>query len=249
MEVDTSTSAANISEMDGMTLFYIPAGEFEMGSANGDPDERPPHTVYLEAFWIDQTEVTNGMYVRCVEAGACTLPSQKNSRTRLQYYGNPAYEDYPVIYVNWQQANAYCAWAGRRLPTEAQWEKAARGVDGRRFPWGNATPQTTWLNWNGEIGDTSTVGSYLEGASPYGALDMLGNVLEWVSDCYDRSYYRRSPRDNPVGPATCRHAHRVIRGGVSWADTPHGHIDLTNRLNHMENAAIDELGFRCALVP
>ena len=248
-EVDLQEDSERISGIDGMTMIYIPAGDFEIGAARGDTDERPAHMVYLDAFWIDQREVSNAMYARCVQAGACTLPRQKGSRTRTQYYGNPAYGDNPVVYVTWEQAGAYCAWAGRRLPTEAQWEKAARGVDGRRFPWGDAQPQTALLNWNGETGDTVAVGRYPDGASPYGALDMLGNVLEWVSDCYDSSYYRHSPRRNPAGPAVCGHGHRVIRGGVSWAGAPHAYVDLTNRLNNLESAAGDEVGFRCAFVP
>jgi hypothetical protein len=122
----------------GMTLLYVPAGEFTMGSENGEDDEKPVHTVYLDAFWIDQTEVTNKQYQACVDAGTCEPPSDTSSYTHPGYYGNPEFDNYPVVYVNWDKANRYCeVWTGGDLPTEAQWEKAARGTDERTYPWGN----------------------------------------------------------------------------------------------------------------
>ncbi len=177
-----------------------------MGSADSDPnvhvDETPQHTVYLDAFWIDRTDVTNNMYASCVSTGACTAPISTTSSTSTiisSYYGNSAFDNYPVIWVTWYDATAYCKWAGRQLPTEAQWEKAARGTDGRIYPWGNTAPDDTLLNYNASIGDTTAVSSYLRGASPYGALDMAGNVWQWVNDWYSDTYYRSSSSSNPLG--------------------------------------------------
>ncbi len=168
--IPTSTrSPIMISDKDNMTLLYIPSGKFKMGSTSTDPhaqgDEIPQHDVYLNAYWIDQTEVTNKMYALCVFAGSCPPPLKKSSWTRQSYYGNSEFDNYPVIYVEWNDAAQYCQWAGRRLPTEAEWEKAARGTDGRTFPWGNEPPSPDLLNYSQTVGDTTTVGSYPKGAS------------------------------------------------------------------------------------
>ena len=178
-----------VSPAGGMVMVYVPEGRFLMGSAPGnadaDSDEFPQHEVYLDAFWIGQTEVTNGMYAQCADAGACEPPRiTTNSATRSSYYGNPSYMDYPVIYVSWDQAQAYCAWAGGRLPTEAEWEKAARGAEGTRtYPWGEGI-SCPRANFAGCEGDTTRAGSYPAGASLYGALDMAGNVAEWTASAY-----------------------------------------------------------------
>jgi formylglycine-generating enzyme required for sulfatase activity len=192
---------------DGALYVPVPAGEFLMGSPEGvgQADEHPQHTVYLDAFWIMQTEVTNAQYAQCVAAGACGSPD--NSR-----WQDAAYADHPVTYVDWDQANAYAQWAGGRLPTEAEWEKAARGTDGRTYPWGNEAPAASLANCCHFVNDTTPVGSYPAGASPYGALDMAGNVWEWTSDWYDSSYYSQSPAQNPSGPTGGNV--RVMRGGA-----------------------------------
>jgi formylglycine-generating enzyme required for sulfatase activity len=167
----------------GETLVYVPAGEFLMGSTDADAlassDEKPQHTVYLDAFWIDQTEVTNKQYKACVDASTCEPPVSTNSATHPSYYGNPEFDNYPVIYVSWDKANRYCkVWtgAGGSLPTEAQWEKAARGTDARTYPWGNGAWNKDLLNSNGNIGDTTVVKNYPNTGSFYGTYDMAGNV-------------------------------------------------------------------------
>ncbi|MGE5374337.1 MAG: caspase, EACC1-associated type, partial [Bacteroidota bacterium] len=173
-----------ISKKDGMMLLLVSAGNFTMGSQNGSPDEAPLHEVYLSSYWIDQTEVTNAMYAMCVEKGPCKAPYRGNSRSHKGYYGNTQFGNYPVINVSWDAANTYCAWADRRLPTEAEWERAARGTEKQKYPWGNKDPSYDLLNYASHMGDTTQVGSYPDGASPTGALDMGGNVSEWVSDWY-----------------------------------------------------------------
>ena len=199
-------------ESDGVTMMFVPAGAFSMGSDSGYGDEKPIHSVTLDAYFIDKYEVTNAAYKRCVDAGVCNPPLDAGSRTRSSYYSNPEFDKYPVIYVDWNMANTYCAWRSARLPTEAEWEKAARGLDGRTYPWGENV-DCDKANYNFCVGDTTKVGSYLDGVSPYGLYDMAGNVLEWVADWYDSDYYSNSPFSNPLGPSSGYY--RVLRGG-SW---------------------------------
>jgi formylglycine-generating enzyme required for sulfatase activity len=200
---------------DSATMVYVPAGEFTMGSNDYD-DEKPPHAVYLDAFWIDKFEVTNALYKKCVDAGKCSAPQESKSSTRALYYGNSQYDNYPAINVTWENATQYCAFAKKQLPTEAQWEKAARGTDKRIYPWGDTFDVNKLNSSEGGKGDTTAVGSYPSGASPYGALDMAGNVWEWVADWYDANYYKNSPARNPTGPTSGQS--RVVRGG-SWGSS------------------------------
>jgi formylglycine-generating enzyme required for sulfatase activity len=233
---------------DGGVMVYVPAGEFTMGSNLGTIREVPVHTVFLDAYWIDQVEVTNALYESCVQAGACQPPNNLSSQTQPAYFGNSQFAEYPVVYVTWNDAQAYCTWAGARLPTEAEWEKAARGTDERTYPWGNDLPNcslaNTWLsNGSACVGDTNRVGSYPAGAGPYGALDLAGNVLEWVADLYGEAYYASSPATNPAGPDTGEG--RGVRGG-SWV-TDDAVARSTHRISFAPDYRLNYLGFRCAL--
>jgi formylglycine-generating enzyme required for sulfatase activity len=248
-----------ISEKDGMTLVYVPAGEFEMGSNEGEDNEKPIHTVYLDAFWIDQTEVTNAMYAQCVQAGECNIPSSTKSYTHESYYGNPEFDNYPLIRISWDDAVAYCEWAGRRLPTEAEWEKAARGEDGRIYPWGDewdvrTTPRLNFSDKNDPTGASDTVaddgyadiapaGNYPDGASPYGVYDMAGNVWELVADWYSETYYQNSPSSNPLGPDSG--SKRVLRGGSWGSDDESVRSAIRDWIDPDDED--DYFGFRCAL--
>jgi len=235
------------SPIDGMQLVCVPAGDFLMGSDDPETseDEKPKHTVVLDAYWIDKTEVTNAQYTQCVSDGDCEPPGSNASDTRSNYYRDDRYANYPVINVSWSNARDYCAWAGRQLPTEAQWEKAARGNDGRIYPWGDSTPNQNNANFESStIEDTAAVGSYPDGASPYGAMDMAGNVWEWINDWYDENYYLfQTQWINPTGPDFGDQ--RIQRGG-SWANPGSG-INTTFRYPLSPNKSYTTTGFRCAL--
>jgi serine/threonine-protein kinase len=231
-----------ISDKDGMTLLYVPAGEFTMGTTTGNSDEKPVHKATLNAFWIDKTEVTNRMYALCVRAGTCIEPAGKSSATHSSYYGDSDFDNYPVIFMVWNSAKAYCEWADRRLPTEAEWEKAARGIDARTYPWGNDAPNSNLLNYKYAIGDVTEVGKYPNGASPYGALDMAGNAWEWVADWYSQIYYQDSPSSNPLGANSGQY--KVLRGGT-WYDSDTG-VRSTDRGGTEPADAGYNVGFRCA---
>ncbi|MBI5535467.1 MAG: SUMF1/EgtB/PvdO family nonheme iron enzyme [Deltaproteobacteria bacterium] len=227
----------------------VDAGSFLMGSPAtvGADDEHPLHAVQLKAFKIDRQEVTNRRYQQCVQAGACRQPALLSSNLRPDYYENPRFLDYPVVFVNWQQADQFCRNAGGRLPSEAEWEKTARGPDSsvRTFPWGDEAADCRRANMGGPgscAGDTDRVGRRLLGASPYGALDMAGNVWEWVADWYDADWYQKSPSDDPSGPATG--TLKVMRGGcwLSGSST----LRVSCRKAELPSTWGYNIGFRCA---
>jgi eukaryotic-like serine/threonine-protein kinase len=240
-----------IRSQDKALMVYVPAGSFLRGSTDADEMatefEKPQREVYLEAFWIDRTEVTVGQYRACVDAGGCAPPMETSSATRPDYYDGGAFDDYPVLWVNWYDADTYCRWVGARLPTEAEWEKAARGTDERVFPWGDVWNESH-TNANDRLGDTRPVGSFPAGASPYGALDMSGNVWEWVADWFNEEYYISSLTRNPTGPLSG--SERSMRSGswysrIAWQRA-------ANRGSAEPNFSDDDIGFRCAqdvLVP
>jgi serine/threonine-protein kinase len=229
-----------------MTMVYVPGGEFAMGSTEGDSDERPMHTVALDGFWIDRTEVTNAQYRLCVADGRCDAPA---------YGDDPdlSRDDLPVARVDWTDAQAYCEWAGAQLPTEAEWEYAARGPEGTNYPWGDSF-NSTRLNfcdancdylhrapqYDDGYAKAAPVGSFPAGASWCEALDMAGNVWEWVADRYGE--YPSGREDNPTGPSSG--AARVMRGG-SWSSTAL-HVRSATRFWFDPELRFVNVGFRCA---
>jgi hypothetical protein len=180
--------------VDGSILVHVPGGEFVMGDGG---DDNPIHTVGLSSFWIYRTKVTNRMYSICIATGNCTSPQEEGAAKAL---ADPAKRDYPVVDLDWQQAEAYCRFVEGHLPTEAQWEKTARGPDGNIYPWGDAAPTCDLLNFKDCVGEKSDVFAHLAGKSYYDALDLSGNVFEWVADWYTPGYYDQSPGVDPLGP-------------------------------------------------
>jgi formylglycine-generating enzyme required for sulfatase activity len=244
----TYVVVSQMREIDQMEMVYVPAGNFIMGNDTGEADEQPVHEVYLNAFWIDKHEVTNTQYEGCVDAYICTPPLGENSYRHTNYYGSKTYAQYPVLRINWHQANNYCAWVGGRLPTEAEWEKAARGPDERLYPWGQEEPTCQLANFGGFtgcVGEVKFVGGYPAGASQYGAMDMLGNVNEWVNDWYDPGYYTMSPTEDPRGPETGEN--KVLRGGSFLEEK--NELRLTKRYwfhpDEIPFTDYYEIGFRC----
>ncbi|MFC2083549.1 formylglycine-generating enzyme family protein [Bacteroidota bacterium] len=289
---DSPKMITKIREKDGMVMVYIPEGEFSMGSTIGEslvflnfklfafPDQRPKHKVFLDGYWIDQTEVTVGMFKKFIEVTGHKTSAEKEG------WGKPwrdgpkedewpmipgtdwlhpqgpesiTHEDHPVVQVSWEDAIAYVKWIGGSLPTEAQWEKAARGTDGRRFPWGDEfdgnflnygdslCPVGRWRDhkYNDGYAYTSPVGSYPDGASPYGVLDMAGNVWEWVADWYYEDYYENSTYQNPVGPFNGQV--KAQRGG-SWYDgEPEAWVNCVVRHQNPVNDRYEDVGFRCVM--
>jgi len=245
--------STQVSPKDGMIMVYVPAGEFIMGSDTGTDDEKPMRTVSLDAFWIDRTEVTNAMYARCFTSTVC----RGTQSGRITIAG---YENYPVEVDTWEQAQVYCQWTGRRLPTEAEWEKAARGTNGGTFPWGEGA-SCGQANYWGCKGEVQPVGSYPDYASPYGALDMAGNLWEWVSDVYPgTTEYMLKGGDWRTEAWGVRSA---VRGGdweAKWTLLRGGSrdgfiLDGCNRDYYREycdyrgNRVFIDFGFRCVLSP
>jgi formylglycine-generating enzyme required for sulfatase activity len=220
-------------------MVAVPQSDFSMGcnaavDAECRPDENPLHTVTLAAFEIDKNEVTQEEFAACVEAGACTPPSSCTWDCSVP--GKPA------GCIEWAQAKAYCAFAGKRLPTEAEWEKAARGTDGRKFPWGNEPADCDRVNMLGCAGAASPVGSHPSGASPYGALDMAGNMVEMVADWYEATFYAASPAANPKGPASgTRYGGR---GGGYRSESEWQRVSARDWYDLTDTGT--SLGFRCA---
>ncbi len=220
----------------------VPAGTFAMGSMSGAADEQPVHTVSGGAFEMDRYEVTNGRFAACVAAGRCAKPTLVSSKLRAHYYDDPKFADYPVIHVSFAQAAAFCGYAGGRLPTEAEWERAAKGTEApRTFPWGEAAPDCSKANFGGCVGDTDLVGRREGGASPYGAMDMAGNVWEWTADWYDARYYATSPKEAPKGPSTGKL--KVMRGGC-WV-SGESSLRTTCRKAELPDSWAPNVGFRC----
>ena len=239
---------------EGMVM--VAAGEFWMGcnpkvDSDCEADEKPGRKVYLDAYLIDKTEVTVEQYGRCVQAGGCKKP-----KTGKYYnWGKSGRGRHPINGVDWNDAKSYCKWTGKRLPTEAEWEKAARGADGRKYPWGKQKASCRYAvmddkSTKGSAGDetdgcgedrTWAVCSKENGNSPYGLCDMAGNVWEWVEDWYGKDYYSGGPRRNPGGPGSG--GERVLRGG-SWLSSTYG-VRASNRYRDVPGTRDYYLGFRC----
>lgn len=227
---------------DGVPAALVPAGEFEMGSLAGLPDEKPVHRLQLDAYYMDQYEVTTALYAKFLEATGQKEPDRWNEVSVARDAKRP------VVGVDWQDADAYCRWAGKRLPTEAEWEKAARGRDKRSYPWGDQSPNGllssyNWTSrrfWEG-YETLSPVGSYEAGKSAYGIYDLAGNVGEWVADWYDEQYYSHSPEANPAGPSIGDR--KVVRGGA-WLNEP---MDMRSakRYRYLPTFRNVNVGFRC----
>ncbi|MHC1782307.1 MAG: formylglycine-generating enzyme family protein [Anaerolineaceae bacterium] len=259
-----SKGSSRIFAVDQMEEVFVPAGAFLMGSTDLEAKimvedgraypEIPQHTVILDGFWIDKYEVTNGMYELCVNAGWCKPPYVNHSDIYSDYFGNPEFSNFPVIWVSWYQAGDYCAWAGRRLPTEAEWEKAARGTEGEKYPWGNEPISGERANlcdincprsianpiYNDGYAEIAPVGSYPDGASPYGAMDMAGNISEWTSTLVQPyPYDANDGREDPDSTAERVWRSSPWSNGFWWLRT-------TVRYRSVPGYQRNVLGFRCA---
>jgi formylglycine-generating enzyme required for sulfatase activity len=225
-----------------MAKVYIPGGKFVMGKDDNQSDANPRHTVNLDAYWIDRTTVTNAMYARCIGAGVCGNPCSQE--TNPHFYDS-AFANHPVIYITWSDAAKYCKWVSGRLPTEAEWERAASGNDDRTYAWGDDDPAPNLTNVDNYHSGTTEVGTHPDGASPFGVLDMGSNVREWVADWYDPNYYHHSPEKNPKGPDT---GEKHVLRGAGWGD-PANYSQVHRRFSHVPESAGINRGFRCAFSP
>ena len=230
-------SGTTMKWIDGSTLVYIQSSEFTMGNGGFDA---PIHTVAVDGFWMYQTKVTNRMFAQCVAVGSCSVPTEELGGP---VYSNPEYANHPVVGVTWDQAQAYCSWSQGQLPTEAQWEKAARGTDGNAYPWGNDAPACDLLNLGYCSGRTSEVDAFSDGVSPYGLYDMAGNLFEWVSDWYGAAYYNTAPAANPTGPENGEY--RSVRGSSFETDFDQAESAIRHFINPSNHRR--DLGFRCAV--
>jgi len=268
-EPPLGTTAVN--ETDDAEMAYVPSGEFPMGLSDSEldwimsqewemslerknyTDEQPQHMVSLDGFWIYTNEVTNAQFAAFLNAmgnqqeGGMPWYDLESGYGQIDSNGTwmpqSGFANYPAIEVTWYGATAYCGWAGGHLPTEAQWEKAARGSEGRRFPWGDAMPDCNHANFGTCENGTVAVGSFPDGASPCGALDMSGNAAEWVADWYGETYYSSSPSESPLGPTTGDY--RVMRGGA-WI--LYGWFQMTtSRTMNAPHESDIMTGFRCVV--
>ncbi len=229
----TALLSKGFVDSKGVNMLLVPAGKFIMGSASGASNEAPIHSVYLDAFYMDKYEVTNSLYKACVQEGVCQLPKNTDR------YDNPLYGNHPVVYIDWNQAQDYCEWRGASLPTEAQWEKAARGTDGLTYPWGEGV-DCDKANYSGCEGDTAPVGSYEK--NPYGIYDLAGNVWEWVSSLYKPYPYVSTDGREDLNVS----GNRVLRGG-SWYY--HSIVRSAYRIDYPPDLNLSDIGFRCARSP
>jgi len=246
LPINPPSGTLAVDPIDGMKLIYIRAGNFRLGAnvkiqLPGKKKQSHP-TVKLDAFWISQTQVTNAMYARCVKAGACRKAIRKEINP---HYYDSKYAKHPVVYVTWSDAARYCKWSGGRLPTEAQWKKAARDGGSRAYPWGNKTDISRLANVGNFHTTTTKVGKFPDGASPYGLLDMGGNVREWVQDWYASTYTLKPPYTNPTGPDNG--TKRLLKS-ASWHDSISS-AKIDAQFAHLPYSAGNNRGFRCAYPP
>ncbi|MBW6474256.1 MAG: SUMF1/EgtB/PvdO family nonheme iron enzyme [Anaerolineaceae bacterium] len=258
-----SPITTRVNPNDLAVMVYVPEGNFTMGSNNNNANERekPEHIVFLDTYYIYQHEVTNAQFAKFTKSTGYETDAEKDGSSHViiddkwektpgVYWAEPegpgsdivGRESHPVVHVSWNDAQAYCQWAGTRLPTEAEWENAARGTDRRIYPWGNASPSCEKANFSGCVGGTTPVGSYPLGASPYGAMDMAGNAFEWVSDWYRQDYYKFADDQNPTGPDDG--IFRIYRGGA-WSSNIFN-LRVTNRPRIYPETTMSRFGFRCA---
>jgi formylglycine-generating enzyme required for sulfatase activity len=264
----TTALAETYVGRDGVEMRLVPEGGFLMGSTSAEVDqaaalcwrnpdgdscaraefvsEMPQHSVFVSGFYMDVTEISNAQYKTCVNAGGCNPPAGgSGTYSRSNYYDQAQYANYPVVNVTWFDARDYCIWAGERLPTEAEWEKAARGDDGRIFPWGSSFDNGRANTEDRGTSAIQPVGQYNNGTSPYGLFDMAGNVWEYVADWFDPDYYSNSPGQDPAGPNSSPTGQRVLRSG-SYANFQH-YARAANRGAVEPGTSTQFRGFRCVI--